>query len=356
MTHLASVAAALPRHVYPQDQVTATLGPLLATGPERRALLDRLHGSSGVRTRHLALPLEEYAALTDFGKANDVFLREGADLAGTAVLAALDEAGLAPDDVDHLFFTTVTGLSAPSLDAVLVGRLGLRPDVTRVPSFGLGCAGGAAGLARVHDHLVGHPEQVALLVAVELCSLTLQHGDDSTANLVASGIFGDGAGAAVLVGAAHPAAAGRPRVLGSRSVLVDDTTDRLGWQIGSTGFRIVLSAGMPAIVVEHLAPEVDRLLAAHGRSRDDVGAWVVHAGGPKILDAVAQALDLPGSALEASRRSLAEVGNLSSASVLHVLAGTTRSGGWPPGSAAVVLAFGPGVSVDLVLLEQPEAA
>lgn len=350
MSRLVAVSPALPPHVYPQDEITATLGPLLTTTPDRHALLRRLHASSGVRTRHLALPLETYAGLTTFRAANDTFVRIGTDLAADAATRALELAGLAPGDVDYLLFTTVTGLSAPSIDALLVGRLGLRPDITRMPSFGLGCAGGAAGLGRVHDHLTGHRDQVALLVALELCSLTLQHDDDSPANLVASGIFGDGAGAAVLVGDDHPAAAGAPEVIGSRSRIFAGTEDQLGWQVGESGFRIVLSAGLPAVIEANLAAEVDHLLTTHGRTRDDVGAWVVHAGGPKVLDAVTNALGLSAGALDVSRDSLATVGNLSSASVLHVL--STTNGTWRPGSAAVVVAFGPGVGVDLVLLER----
>lgn len=353
MSRLVAVSPALPPHVYPQDEITATLGPLLTTTPDRHALLRRLHASSGVRTRHLALPLETYAGLTTFRAANDTFVRLGTDLAADAATRALQQAGLEPADVDYLLFTTVTGLSAPSIDALLVGRMGLRPDVTRMPSFGLGCAGGAAGLGRVHDHLTGHRDQVALLVALELCSLTLQHDDDSPANLVASGIFGDGAGAAVLVGEDHPAAAGAAEVVGSRSRIFAGTEDQLGWEVGDSGFRIVLSAGLPAVIEANLAAEVDHLLTAHGRTRDDVGAWVVHAGGPKVLDAVTSALALAPTALDVSRASLAAVGNLSSASVLHVL--STTNGTWRAGSCAVVMAFGPGVGVDLVLLERGAA-
>jgi alkylresorcinol/alkylpyrone synthase len=358
MSRILAVAPVLPDHVYPQAEITAEIAGLVTRDPRRRALLERVHASSGIETRHLALPLEKYAGLSSFGETNDVFLREGAELAVRAVEDALATAGLRPRDVDHLFFTTVTGVSAPSLDALLVERLGLRPDVRRVPSFGLGCAGGAAGLARVHDHLVGHPDEVAVLLSVELCSLTLQHDDDSTANLVASGLFGDGAAAAVLVGDRRAAALGRagPAVVGSRSTLYPGTAGDLGWQVGGSGFRIVLSGGMADTVAAHAAEDVAALLAPLGAGTADVARWVVHPGGPKILDAVADAVGLPPAALARSRASLARAGNLSSAAVLHVLADTLEGPPPDPGALGAVLAFGPGVTAELVALRWPEEA
>lgn len=336
------------------------LGPLLtgrsAEGGHRRELLDRLHAATGVRTRHLALPLDEYAGLTSFGLANEVYLREGTTLAAQASAAALARAGIRPDQVDFLLFTSVTGVSVPSVDALLVERLGLRSDVRRMPSFGLGCAGGAAGLARLHDYLVGHPHDVGLLVCLELCSLTIQHGDDSTANLVSSGLFGDGAAAAVLVGEAYPAGAGSLRVIDSASHLHPGTQDQLGWRVTDTGFRVVLAAGLPDLIEESLADDVRALLEPHDLKPRDVRTWVVHAGGPRILTAVQRALDLDAEDLAPSRASLEQAGNLSSASVLHVLALTLDRPGPPEGFPGVLMAFGPGVSTDLVLLRWPGAA
>lgn len=364
MSHLVSVAPALPSHVYPQSDITAVIAPLVLGAGERsvpgradrRPALDRLHGAAGVATRHLALPLDAYPGLTSFGQANDHFLRVGTDLAEQAVREALHRAGLRAQDVDFLLFTSVTGIGAPSLDALLVPRLGLREDVKRLPSFGLGCVGGAAGIARVHDYLTGHPDDVALLVSVELCSLTLQRGDDSMANLVSTGLFGDGAAAVVMVGDRHPSGAGTPEVTATASRLYPGTQDHLGWQVTDGGFRIVLSAGLPDVIASRLADDVAALLEPYDLKARDVATWVVHAGGPKILDAVQESLDLEADALAVSRASLSEVGNLSSASVLHVLAGTFAGAAPPPGSTGVLLAFGPGISAELVLLTWPGEA
>lgn len=363
MSRIVAVAPVLPEHAYAQGRIADELADILTDDPRRRALLRRLHASSGIDTRHLVVPLEEYRRLGGFDETNTLALTSGLDLAERAARAALDRAGLEPADVDHLMLTTVTAIGAPSIDAMLVERLGLRADVSRLPSFGLGCAGGAAGLARVHDHLAGHPDQVALLVSVELCSLTLQRDDDSTANLVASGLFGDGGAAAVLAGADRPAPrhasdpvadawAAAPLVVGSRSVLYPGSGDALGWRVGASGLRIVLSGGLPEVVREHVADDVKALLTACGAVPDDVRSWLVHPGGPKILEAVQESLDLPPDALARSWACLARTGNLSSASVLHVLADALAAGG-APGGHAVLAAFGPGVGVELVALRWP---
>ena len=349
MSSVVAVAPVLAPHAYGQAAITAAIAPLLTIDPDRRALLDRVHASSGVRTRHLALPLERYAGLTSFGDANDEFVAIGTELASEAVTRALQGAGLAPGDVDLLLFTTVTGVSAPSLDALLVERVGLRPDVRRLPTFGLGCAGGAAGLALCDGYLAGHPDQVALLVSVELCSLTIQHGDDSPANLVASGLFGDGAAAAVVVGDAHRRAPGAVRVVGSASRLYGGTAAELGWDVGGTGFRIVLSPGLPDVIRDNLRDDVETFLRRHELKIRDVTAWITHPGGPRILEAIREALDLDREALRRAERHLARVGNLSSASVLHVL-GDHLEARHPAGSWGLAIAFGPGVGSELVLL------
>lgn len=317
----------------------------------------RLHAASRVDTRHLVMPLEEYVDLGDFRETNDLFISAGTDLAERAVRNALELCGLAATDVDYLLFTSVTGVSAPSIDAIVAARLGMRPDLKRLPSFGLGCVAGAAGIARVDDYLAGHPDDVALLVSVELCSLTVQRGDDSTANLVASGLFGDGAAAVVIVGDARAAALGLPgqEIVAARSALYPDTGGVLGWDIGGSGFRIVLGAGVPKVIDSNFATDAGGLLAANGLETTDVDVWIAHPGGPKVLDSFSHALDLPEDALEASWRSLAAVGNLSSSAVLHVLADVIADG-VAPGAYGLLFALGPGVTAELVLLRWCAAA
>lgn len=349
---IAAVGRALPRHYYDQETLVAAFEHRWAGrlfNPER---LPQLHRNVLVGGRHLALPMEEYRALDSFTASNDAFIRCGLDLGAEAITDGLKRAGLAPTDVDHLFFVSVTGIATPSIDALLVNRLGLRPDVKRTPIFGLGCVGGTAGVARAADYLRAFPDQVAVVLSVELCSLTLQREDFSIANLIASGLFGDGAAAVVLVGPEHPTGIGaaRPNVVATRSIFYPNTEEVMGWKIGSDGFRVVLSAEVPSVVRAHVREDVDAFLNARGLSRDDISSWVAHPGGPRVLEAFAQALELPRETLARTWESLAELGNLSSASVLMVLRDVMRDGRPPEGAWGLMVAMGPGFCSELVLL------
>jgi alkylresorcinol/alkylpyrone synthase len=362
VSRILAVSPVLAPHRYEQADLTAMFADLVGLAPERRELLDRLHSSCAVSSRHLALPIEDYKGLDGFGDANDAFIAVGLELGEQAVRTALDRAGLTPADVDLIVMTSVTGIAAPSIDARLWGRLGLRPDVKRIPIFGLGCVAGAAGIARVHDYLVGHPQDVAVLLSVELCSLTIQRDDDSTANLVASGLFGDGAAAVVLAGDDVPLPAGvpanAPYVEATRSRFFADTERVMGWDVGGSGFRIVLSPGVGDVVKDNLPAEMDDFLRRHNVRKADVRQWVAHPGGPKVLEALQEALGVDRAALDRSWRSLDQIGNLSSSSVLHVLAETLDRTAEQPEAVdthGVLMAMGPGFCAELVLLRWPAA-
>jgi alkylresorcinol/alkylpyrone synthase len=345
---IAAVGRAFPPHYYDQQTLVAALQRRWADrffNPER---LERLHRNVLVGGRHLALPLEEYEQLTTWGKANDAWIRVAQEVGAQAVLDGLERAGLSREEIAALIFVTVTGVATPSIDARLMNRLQLAPRVKRMPIFGLGCVAGAAGISRAADYVRAYPDQVAVLLSVELCSLTLQAEDLSIPNLIATGLFGDGAAAVMVVGDDRPADG--PEIVATRSVFYPDSEDVMGWSISESGFGIILSADVPQVVREFLKRDVDAFLADHGLSRSDIASWVCHPGGPKVLEAMQEALELPEGALDVTWRSLQEVGNLSSTSVLLVLAETMENHRPPPGSWGMITAMGPGFCSELVLL------
>lgn len=344
---IAGVASALPPHYYPQEVILSALSAYWSNKLENPQLLTRLHARTGVGGRYFVLPLERYYDVTTWGQANDIWVEAAQDLGEKAIRCALERAGLDAKDIGALFFVSVTGISSPSIDAKLMNRMKLSPHVKRIPIFGLGCVAGAAGIARASDYVRAYPDEVAVLLSVELCSLTLQRDDLSVANLISSGLFGDGAAAVVMAGADKQVKG--PQVLANRSVFYPDSEHVMGWDISEQGFRIVLSREVPDVIIEHLGKDVDAFLAGMGLRREDIGTYIMHTGGPKVLEATAQALNLNG-ALRVSWECLHRVGNLSSASVLFVLE-EAMSHRPEPGTLSLLAAMGPGFCSELVLLK-----
>ena len=343
-----AVGRALPPHYAEQEQIISAFRALWAKKHFNLERLEDLHRAVSVSGRFLSLPIDEYPALVTFQQRNDAWIRVAVELGEQVVRQALDKAGLTPKDVDHVFFVTVTGLATPSIEARLANRLGFRPDLKRTPIFGLGCVAGAAGTARAADYLRAFPTHTALVLSVELCSLTLQREDVSIPNIIASGLFGDGAACVVMRGA--QADAKGPKVVASQAVFYPDTERIMGWDVVDTGFKVVLSAKVPNLVTEHIRANVDDFLGAHGLKRTDIRHWVAHTGGPKVLQAFEDGLELPRNQLARSWASLNEVGNLSSASVLFVLSELLESEEPQPGDWGVLMAMGPGFCAELVLL------
>ena len=346
---IAATATAFPPNYFEQQQVVDELKAYWGKDGASSAVLERLHARTGVDGRYFSRPLGDYHALDTWGKANNVWIEVAEQLGEQAIGCLLKQTHLSADQIAALFFVSVTGIASPSIDARLVNRMKLSPHIKRNPIFGLGCVAGAAGLARAADYVRAYPDQVAVLLSVELCSLTWQRDDMSVANLISAGLFGDGA-AAVLVAGDQVALSG-PRILGSHQVFYPDTQHVMGWDISEKGFNIVLSPDVPKVVRENLGRDVDQFLAAYNMTRSEIGTWIMHTGGPKVLEASAEALGIEDSALAVSWDALRRVGNLSSASVLIVLDEVMKHQRPKPGTRSVLAAMGPGFCAEMLLLE-----
>jgi alkylresorcinol/alkylpyrone synthase len=357
-----SAASAFPEHYYSQAVLRDALKMFWGSRLENPRLLDRLWANAGVDGRYLVRPIEEYPSIDTWGKANDIWIQAAEDLGSTAICRAVAAAGRGVvneprgdgfADIGALFFVSITGVSSPSIDARLINRMGLPRNLRRIPIFGLGCVAGAAGIARAADYVRAYPEQIAILLSVELCSLTMQHDDLSIANQISAALFGDGAAAVVIAGdrvEGESLEGSGPRIVGTRSSFYPDTEDVMGWAISERGFNIVLSPEVPAVIRGNLGRDADEFLAQHGLTRGDIGSWVLHTGGPKVLEATQEALGIPESAIAASWDLLRRTGNLSSASVLLVLEETMAHRHPPADTWGILAAMGPGFCSELVLL------
>jgi len=346
---IASAASAFPKNYYSQKFLLEQLQTYWGDQLRNPQMLARLHRNVTVEGRHLALPAEKYYDITTWGQANDVWIEVAQELGEQALCRALHHAGVQPSELGALIFVSVTGISSPSIDALLINRMGLPTNIRRMPIFGLGCVAGAAGIARAADYVRAYPSQAAALVSVELCSLTIQRDDLSVANLISSGLFADGSAAVIVTGDELPGTG--PEIVATRSIFYPETEEMMGWKITEKGFRITLSPEVPVLIREHLGHDVDAFLAERGHTRADIGSWVLHTGGPKVLEATAAALDLHNGELDASWDCLKRVGNLSSTSVLVVLEDVMKNRRPEPGTLGILAAMGPGFCSELLLLK-----
>jgi len=345
---IAGVASAFPPHQYDQSVLLSALQQKWGPKVQNPVFMERLQARVGVDKRCLALPIEKYETLATWGEANDHWIDVAQELGQRSLGCALARAGIAPEKLDALFFVSITGIACPSIDGRLVNRMGLSRNLKRIPIFGLGCQAGACGLARAADYVLAYPKQAAAVLSVELCSLTLQQGDLSVANLISSGLFGDGSAAVVLTG--EECKKNGPSILDTRSVLYPNTEHILGWDISEKGFQIVLARELPDLVQQHLAPDVDAFLEVNGLTRADIGTWILHTGGPRVLEATAIALNLSQEAIGPSWECLRKNGNLSSSAVLVILEEMMMKNRPRPGTHTLMIAMGPGFSAELVLM------
>ncbi|MDD5302501.1 MAG: 3-oxoacyl-[acyl-carrier-protein] synthase III C-terminal domain-containing protein [Elusimicrobia bacterium] len=348
MAWVLSVGTAVPEARYSQKTIRSHCEAAFK-GTEaggREDLFDR----AGVETRGLVEAPEYYFADIPFARRNADYFPHAERLARRALQDALEQAGVAIEELTHLFSVTTTGLMTPSLDAHLAQALPFRRTIKRTPLFGVGCAGGAVALSRAFEYLRGHPEETVAVLSVELCSLTFLPKDGTMTQLVAAAIFGDGAACAILCGTKSPAA-GRAKLgfVDNESVLIPDSLHVMGWDFGADGMRLVLSTDAPAIVERSLEDALSPLLARHGVCVDELSPLILHPGSARILDACERAMGLPDGAAALSRAFLKRHGNLSSASVLFILKDALAQ----PKIAApwgLLAALGPGFALEALLI------
>ncbi len=300
-------------------------------------------GTAGVRHRQLAMPVEWYLQPLGWPQRMTAYIGCAVDMFCRAAEGALAEAGLTGADVDVIVTVSSTGIATPSLEARAMGRMGFRPDAARVPVFGLGCAGGAGGLALAARLAAAQPGATVLVVAVELCSLAFRMNDLDKADIVAAALFGDGAAAAVV----RAGEAGFARIDGFAEHTWPDTLDIMGWRIDPTGLGVIFAQAIPPFVREQLRPALDAMLAAQRLEVGRVDRFICHPGGTKVMEAIEASLELGQGALDHEREVLAAHGNMSAPTVLYVL-DRARRAGLPKRS--VVTALGPGFTASTVAL------
>ena len=348
MPKIQSVATAVPEYKVDQSFVQDFARQVFK---DRIPALERLlplFANAGIDTRYFVAPPAWYREPHDLAERSAMYVKAATELSARAAREALEQANLGPEDIDVILYVNTTGLATPSIDARLMNVLGLRRDVRRLPLWGLGCAGGVAGLSHAHYLALGDPSSRILLVATELCGLTFMAGDHSKSNLVATALFADGSAAAVVAGDAV-AGAGL-EILGTQSRFYPDSLDVMGWTVLQQGLQVVFAQRIPGIVKESAMEDLGGFVAKHGLGLGEIGAFLFHPGGAKVIEAYEEALELDATAMDWSRGVLREFGNMSSATVLFVVARYLAERGVGHGGRGLISALGPGFCSESVLV------
>lgn len=304
--------------------------------------------NAGTESRYFSAPLEWLAAPHSLAEKNDLYIRSATSLSAQAIAALLDSHRLQPSDIDYIIYVNTTGLATPSIDARLINQLGFRRNIRRTPIWGLGCAGGAAGLAHAYHHALGHPRERILVVACELCGLTFMPDDVSRSNVVATALFGEGAAAVLICG--DDVDSDGLNILGTQSRFYPDSLNVMGWNVVSQGLQVVFAQRIPDIVAANAAEDFAGFLGLHNLRLKDIEAFIFHPGGIKVVNAYRSALGLQNGELSVALDILREYGNMSSVSVLFVLERYLSNGRSQSGGYGLLSALGPGFCSESLLL------
>lgn len=340
---LCSIATAVPEYIATQTEVAERTRRVFGLRMPEFERIAPVFENAGIAARHAVRPSEWYEQDRSWAERTEVYLSEATRLFVDASSAALERAGISGADVDCVVTVSSTGIATPSLETRATAALGLRPDIARVPVFGLGCAGGVTGLSIAARMAEARTGSTVLLVAVELCSLAIRLDKLTKANIVALALFGDGAAAAVI----RTHAPGHARITSADEHLWPDTLDIMGWDIDQQGFGVIFDRSIPSFASEHLRPAIDGMLRRRELSRDSIDRFICHPGGAKIVEAIEEGLSLKAGVLDHERAILARFGNMSAPTALFVLERVIAEG-LPRRS--LLMAFGPGFTLSTVML------
>ena len=346
---IAGAAIAVPPHLLTREIVKHHMKDVFSLEGRQLEAIYTVIDNSQIDQRHSVFPVEYIIEPRPLAQINVEYREKAIELGLQATKDALAQADMSASDIDLFLTVSCTGVMIPSLDAYIATEMGFRPDVRRLPITELGCAAGAAGLGRAWEYLSAFPDRTALLVAVELPTLTFQRKDFSQANLISAVLFGDGAAGVVITGRE----AVGPRILASESFLFPQSLDAMGFDLRDSGFHIVLSKDVPQLIRDRVKGLVDGFLARQGLLREDISAFLLHPGGQKLLSFMESELGLTRSETEISWDVLRRFGNLSSASVLFILQEFLAKREMPSGSYGILMAFGPGFTAEMILMQWP---
>ena len=349
MPRLVAVGTAVPPFSFEQKQIRETALHHFKTDLDNVERLLSIFDNVEVEKRHFCVPLEWFDRHHTFSEKNSEYIQWAERLSIEAIQDCLKKAQLCSNQVDHLVFVSTSGMSTPSIDARIMNRLEFNRHTKRTPIFGLGCAGGAAGLSHCLDLAKGAPDKRILLVTLELSSLTFQSENYEKSNFVASALFADGAGAGLICG--DQCSENGVQMLDSLSTLWPGTLEVMGWEFSETGLQVIFSKSIPDLLKRHLYGSIEMFLKRNQINLQDLAHYVIHPGGAKVLGAFQELLKLLPSQLRHSRFILQNYGNMSSSTVLFILDRVLKHGAPQREEYGLCAAFGPGFSTELILLK-----
>ncbi len=349
MPKIAAIATAVPEFKVEQATVCEIVSNHFSGRLDELKRLLPVFSNAGITTRYFSRPMDWMVQPHSLEERNKAYTHCATNLSAAAALKLIEQNEMSPEDFDYIIYVNTTGLSTPSIDARLINKLSLRPDIHRTPIWGLGCAGGAAGLAHAYRYLLGHPEGKVLLIATELCGLTFLADDYSKSNLVATALFSEGSAAVLLAG--DKVDIGGMEIIGTKSTFYPDSLDVMGWNIVSKGLQVIFAQRIPDIVKEHASKDIDDFLRTHSLSLKDISAYLFHPGGTKVIKAYETALDLTNNELSLSWDILSEYGNISSVTVLFILERFMNQNRQGSDGYGLITALGPGFCSESMLIK-----